>query len=150
MVSGVEPSDSSLPYNTKYSSQQVPSLMTITHLAQTPSTYPSSALGLFSVLNSLLRLLITNTWDSPSPQTLACSSSYGHPMSWPGHSVTVWFWDYTHELSEPVDALSHAALPQILEPQVLPDAHSPPFKVEPNYSWDSLRFLGASASHSLC
>ena len=38
LVSGVEPENSSLTYNTQCSSQQVPSLMPITHLPQPPPT----------------------------------------------------------------------------------------------------------------
>ena len=54
MVPGGEFSDSSLTYNTQCSSQQVPSLMPITHLAHSPPNTPPAALRLFSVSKSLL------------------------------------------------------------------------------------------------
>ena len=42
MISEIEFSDSSLTYDTQYSSQQVPFLMPITHLAHPPTQHPPS------------------------------------------------------------------------------------------------------------
>ena len=54
LTSGVEPSDSSLTYHTQWSSQKVPSLMSVTHLSHPPHTPPPATLSLFSVFKSLL------------------------------------------------------------------------------------------------
>ena len=56
MVSGVQFSDLSLTYNTQCSSQQVSSLMSITHLVHPPQpNTPPATISLFSVSKSLLR-----------------------------------------------------------------------------------------------
>lgn len=53
IVSGIQYSDSTLPFNTPFSSQQVLSLISIPYLTRPPTHLPSVAITLFSVVKSL-------------------------------------------------------------------------------------------------
>ena len=59
---GVDSHDSSLTYNTQYSSQWVPSSMPITHFPL-PSVLPPSTLSLFSVFKCFLWFASLSVWN---------------------------------------------------------------------------------------
>ena len=57
LASGVEPSDSSLTYDTQWSSRRVPSLMPITHLTHPPHQPPLQQPAVCFSCGAHLRLL---------------------------------------------------------------------------------------------